>query len=105
MTGSSCGIGLATAKAFAAEDCRLMLSARSAEQLATAEAVLRTSGTEIAPHVADVSEPDEAAGLIRHRRGLRAASTCWSTTWVVAEEERALPIAPMTIGEARWSGI
>jgi hypothetical protein len=39
MTGSSCGIGLATAKAFAAEDCRLMLSAHSAVQLATAEAV------------------------------------------------------------------
>ncbi|HEY2258016.1 MAG TPA: SDR family NAD(P)-dependent oxidoreductase, partial [Variovorax sp.] len=44
VTGSSRGIGLATAKAFAAEGCRLMLSARSAEQLATAEAVLRTSG-------------------------------------------------------------
>jgi hypothetical protein len=38
ITGSSRGIGLATAKAFAAEGCRLMLSARSAEQLAEAEA-------------------------------------------------------------------
>ena len=33
ITGSSRGIGLATAKAFAAEGCRIMLSARSAEQL------------------------------------------------------------------------
>jgi NAD(P)-dependent dehydrogenase (short-subunit alcohol dehydrogenase family) len=30
ITGSSRGIGLATAKGFAAEGCRLMLSARSA---------------------------------------------------------------------------
>ena len=44
ITGSSRGIGLATAKAFAAEGCRLMLSARSAEPLAEAQAALRTSG-------------------------------------------------------------
>ena len=41
ITGSSRGIGLATAKAFAAEGCRIMLSARSAEQLREAEAALR----------------------------------------------------------------
>ena len=65
VTGSSRGIGLATAKAFAAEGCRLMLSARSAEQLAEAEAALRASGAAVAAHVADVSEPDEAAGLVQ----------------------------------------
>src|SRR5260370_35741778 len=62
ITGSSRGIGLATAKAFAAEGCRLMLSARSAEQLAEAQAALRTSVAEVAAHAADVSEPDGAAG-------------------------------------------
>jgi 3-oxoacyl-[acyl-carrier protein] reductase len=65
ITGSSRGIGLATAKAFAAEGCRLMLSARSAEQLAEAEGALRASGAEVAAHVADVSEPDQAAELVR----------------------------------------
>src|ERR1700732_1746079 len=65
ITGSSRGIGLASAKAFAAEGCRLMLSARSAEQLAEAEAALRASGAEVAAHVADVSEPDQAAELVR----------------------------------------
>jgi NAD(P)-dependent dehydrogenase (short-subunit alcohol dehydrogenase family) len=35
ITGSSRGIGLATAKALAGEGCRIMLSARSAEPPAT----------------------------------------------------------------------
>lgn len=65
ITGSSRGIGLAIAKAFAAEGCGLMLSARSAEQLIKAEAALRASGAEVASHAADVNDPDEAAGLIR----------------------------------------
>ena len=37
VTGSSRGIGLATAKAFAAEGCRVMLSARSTERLRETE--------------------------------------------------------------------
>ena len=65
ITGSSRGIGLATAKAFAAEGCRLMLSARSAAPLAEAEAALRTSALDVAAHAADVSKPDEAAGLVQ----------------------------------------
>jgi 3-oxoacyl-[acyl-carrier protein] reductase len=65
ITGSSRGIGLATAKAFAAEGCRLMLSARSAEQLAEAEAALRANGANVAAHAADVGKPDEAAGLVQ----------------------------------------
>ena len=50
ITGSSRGIGLATAKAFAAEGCRLMLSARSAGPLAEAEAALRASAADVAAH-------------------------------------------------------
>jgi 3-oxoacyl-[acyl-carrier protein] reductase len=65
ITGSSRGIGLATAKAFAAEGCRLVLSARSAQQLAEAEAGLRASGVSVASRVADVSQPEEAASLVQ----------------------------------------
>jgi short-subunit dehydrogenase len=54
ITGSSRGIGLATATAFAAEGCRLMLAARSAEPLAIAAAALRTRGVDVAAHPADV---------------------------------------------------
>jgi 3-oxoacyl-[acyl-carrier protein] reductase len=65
VTGSSRGIGLATAKAFAAEGCRLMLSARSAEHLSEAKAAVTRSGAEVAAHAADVGDPDEAAGLVQ----------------------------------------
>ena len=64
MTGSSRGIGLATAKACAAEGCCLVLSARSAEPLAAAEAALRADGVAVASCVADVGQPDQAARLV-----------------------------------------
>ena len=64
VTGSSRGIGLASAKALAAEGCRLMIAARSAEQLRDAERGLRKTGAEVAAHAADVSSPDDATGLI-----------------------------------------
>src|SRR5262247_1145100 len=64
ITGSSRGIGLATAKAFAAEGCCLVLSARSAEPLAAAEAALRADGVPVASCIADVGQPDQAARLV-----------------------------------------
>jgi 3-oxoacyl-[acyl-carrier protein] reductase len=64
ITGSSRGIGLATAKAFAAEGCRIMLSARSANALAEAEASLRAGGAKVAARAADVTKPDQAEQLV-----------------------------------------
>jgi 3-oxoacyl-[acyl-carrier protein] reductase len=64
VTGSSRGIGLATAKAFAVEGCRIMLSARSTEQLRETETAWRATGAEVAAHAADVASPDGAARLI-----------------------------------------
>jgi 3-oxoacyl-[acyl-carrier protein] reductase len=64
VTGSSRGIGLATAKAFAAEGCRLMLSARSNEALREAAAAMRATGAEVAAHAGDVGSADDAARLI-----------------------------------------
>ena len=71
VTGSSRGIGLATAKAFAAEGCRVMLSARSAAQLRETEEALRATGAEVAAHAADVGTPDDAARLIQGGADLR----------------------------------
>ena len=72
ITGSSRGIGLAAAKAFAAEGCRIMLSARSAEQLHEAEAALRGAGATVAAHAADVgdrarSDRDSLTRALEHR--------------------------------------
>src|SRR5689334_23789453 len=64
VTGSSRGIGLATAKAFAAEGCRVMLSGRSTEQLRQAETALRATGAQVAAHASDVDNPDQASRLI-----------------------------------------
>ena len=64
ITGSSRGIGLATAKAFAAEGCRLMLSARSAERCARPRLRCARTGAGVAAHAADVASPDDAARLI-----------------------------------------
>jgi 3-oxoacyl-[acyl-carrier protein] reductase len=65
ITGSSRGIGLATAHAFAAEHCRLMLSARSADALRAAETVLRGNGTTVASLAGDVTQADDAARLVQ----------------------------------------
>jgi len=46
VTGSSRGMRLATAKAFAAEGCRVILSGRSTEQLSEPEAALRATGAD-----------------------------------------------------------
>ena len=64
ITGSSRGIGLATAKAFAAEGCRLVLSARSASALIEAEASFRAAGVEVVAQAADMTKPDQAARLV-----------------------------------------
>jgi 3-oxoacyl-[acyl-carrier protein] reductase len=64
VTGSSRGIGLATAKALAAEGCRVMLSARSTEQLREAETTLRAAGAEVTAHAGDVGNPDHAHRVI-----------------------------------------
>jgi hypothetical protein len=70
ITGSSRGIGLATAKAFAVEGCCLVLSARAAEPLAAAEAALRADGVAVASCLADVGQPDQAARLDKPRESL-----------------------------------
>jgi len=69
ITGSSRGIGLATAKAFAAEGCCLVLSTRSAASLAAAEAALRADDVAVASCLADVGQPDQAARLVEAATG------------------------------------
>jgi 3-oxoacyl-[acyl-carrier protein] reductase len=72
VTGSSRGLGLASAKALAAEGCRVCLCARGAEALEQAAESLRGSapltGTGVRPQItaiaADLSTPAGAAAVI-----------------------------------------
>jgi 3-oxoacyl-[acyl-carrier protein] reductase len=62
ITGSSRGLGLASARALAAEGCRVCLCARGAEALETAARDLR--GAEVATMTADVSTPQGAEAVV-----------------------------------------
>jgi 3-oxoacyl-[acyl-carrier protein] reductase len=67
VTGSSRGLGLAAARALAAEGCAIVLSARGeAELRAAASGIAALTGqpSRVLPVVADVTRPDDVAALI-----------------------------------------
>ncbi|MGH8949161.1 MAG: SDR family NAD(P)-dependent oxidoreductase, partial [Acidimicrobiia bacterium] len=64
VTGGRRGIGRATAERFMAEGWRVALNDIDAADLAQTVAELSDGGTRASAHVADVSEPEEAAALI-----------------------------------------
>src|SRR6476646_4350185 len=68
VTGSSRGLGLASAQALAEEGCRVVLCARGADALATAAAALVARGrpaASILTVTADVATPDGADRVVR----------------------------------------
>ena len=64
ITGSSKGIGFATARSFAAEGARVVLSARNAGDLKKAAQALKKAGAEVSTVEADVLKPAEAARAV-----------------------------------------
>src|SRR5262245_8037946 len=64
VTGSSRGLALASARALAAEGCRVVVTARGREALEAAEALLKRDGHEVLAVQADVSTPDGAAAVV-----------------------------------------
>ena len=62
VTGGSKGIGLACAKAFAAEGCRIHLAARDRERLNAAK---KTLGADTALHAVDLRDPTALRDLAR----------------------------------------
>ncbi|MGW2863128.1 SDR family NAD(P)-dependent oxidoreductase [Streptomyces sp. NPDC001205] len=57
VTGSSRGLGLLIARELTRRGCRVMLCARGAEGLATAERKLRAHGAEVSTLACDITEP------------------------------------------------
>ena len=68
VAGSSAGLGLAAARALAAEGVKVTICGRDPERLAAAEQTLRGDGAEVLAVVADVSSPTGAATLVDQAR-------------------------------------
>lgn len=64
VTGGSRGIGLATARALAAEGARVALVARNAGALAAAAAELRATGAEVLEAPADTTDDDAVRAMV-----------------------------------------
>lgn len=94
VTGASKGIGLATARAFAAEGCHLHLTARSAEALSNArEELSRKHGVCVAVYPLDLGKSENVAEL-----GRRCASVD-----IVINNAGEIPSGPIeALSEADW---
>src|SRR6267143_830396 len=68
VTGGGRGIGLAIAKALAADGAAVALAARTREQLEDAAAQLRRGGARCLAHATDVSVPEEIDALFARVR-------------------------------------
>ena len=94
ITGASKGIGLACAKAFAAEGANLHIASRDAGKLAEARAdILKVAKVEVTIHACDLSKPGSAKAL---------AAAC-GTPDVLVNNAGAIPGGSIeNIDEARW---
>jgi len=94
ITGGSGGIGLATARAFAAEGCALHLAARTAEKLRAArECISRDFDVPVTVHAVDLSRTENA---------LRLAGTCADVD-VLVNNAGAIPGGGIQeIDDGRW---
>ena len=66
VTGASCGIGRATALAFAAREARVALAARREEELAALAAEIEAAGGEATYLRTDVSAADDVERMVAH---------------------------------------
>jgi 3-oxoacyl-[acyl-carrier protein] reductase len=64
VVAGSRGLGRATAEALASEGARVMVSARSAEELETLRTSLRSRGAEVETTVADITEASTPTALV-----------------------------------------
>ena len=63
VTGGSSGLGLQMAEAFAEFGAKIVICARKADRLVTAETQLRAYGAEVLTVACDVSKPEQVASL------------------------------------------
>ena len=68
ITGATRGIGLAIARALAAESCNLILTARDAPALTRVSRELASAKIQILPHLCDIRDPHSVDALFRSAR-------------------------------------
>jgi short-subunit dehydrogenase len=65
LTGGSRGLGLQLARELANEGCKLILVARSEEELTTAERELHDRGADVRIIISDLTQPDQVERMLR----------------------------------------
>lgn len=70
VTGGGRGIGAATARALASAGARVIVSARSVEQIEAVESELRQAGHEVWAIACDVTDTEQVAALAKQSREL-----------------------------------
>jgi NAD(P)-dependent dehydrogenase (short-subunit alcohol dehydrogenase family) len=100
VTGAARGIGLASARALAAEGARVMLSDIDADVLQDAVGDLRKSGLQVQSIAADVSDPASLA------RAVAAAADAWGRLDILVSNAAITDDTPFeAISAERWHGV
>lgn len=99
VTGGASGIGLALAKAAAESGMKVLISDVQAEALDKAVADLTDAGGSVNGLVADVSKPDDIAGLVE------AAFELGSVQLVCSNAGIVVPGLAWTISESDWERV
>ncbi|MBQ8502676.1 MAG: SDR family oxidoreductase [Clostridia bacterium] len=64
ITGGNSGVGAATAKKFAAEGAKVVITARREAQLEAVANEIKEAGGEVLPVVGDISKPEDAGKMV-----------------------------------------
>ncbi|TMC64548.1 MAG: SDR family NAD(P)-dependent oxidoreductase, partial [Chloroflexota bacterium] len=64
VTAASRGLGFASARALAAEGCRVVISSSNAERIEAAADTLRKEGHEVVARVTDLRQADQCHDLV-----------------------------------------
>jgi NAD(P)-dependent dehydrogenase (short-subunit alcohol dehydrogenase family) len=89
ITGASRGLGKAMAELFARKGARVVLSARSANEIEAHAAALSAEGLEAAAFACDVARADQVESLAKFTLGKYGRFDIWinnaGTTWVAIQ--------------------
>lgn len=92
VTGSTSGIGLGIARAFAEQGCRVVLNGRreTDEIQRLRAAMAEETGSEVMFRPADLSRPDEVYALVD------AVNECWGAADILVNNAGVQHVAPIT---------